>query len=117
MKRLLIIEEDPDVREMMVFLFENNGYDVITHGKDLSVADALSIAPNLIVVDYQLGDMPGNDLVKKLKSDDKCNPIPIILYSATQSVDKIRVKSLAEGFIGKPYELDDFVWQVSRMAL
>jgi DNA-binding response OmpR family regulator len=117
MKRILLIEEDTDAREMMVFMFENNGYDVVSTGKETSIEEISKINPNIIIVDYQLGNTPGNDICIKLKSNELTAATPIIMYSANSTVEKIAVGSRADAHVAKPFELDDFVWLVSRMAL
>lgn len=117
MKNLLIIEEDTDAREMMVFMFENNGYNVLQAGKEISVEETAQLNPNLIIVGYQLGDTPGNDICLRLKGNELTQPIPVILYSATSTVEKISKGSSADAYVAKPLELEDFIWLVSRMAL
>ena len=117
MKNLLIIEDDADARGMITFTFENNGYNVVQSDKALSVEEIHEIQPHIIIVDYMINGAPGNDLCLKLKASELTGQIPIILYSATVSIDKIRIKSCADGFIAKPYELEDFIYLVHRIAL
>jgi DNA-binding response OmpR family regulator len=116
-KKLLIIEDDTDAREMVAFLFENNGYEVTQSGKAMSVEEIHEIQPHIIIIDYMVNGDPGNDLCLKLKASELTGQIPIILYSATVSIDKIRIKSCADGFIAKPLGLEDFIYLVHRISL
>jgi DNA-binding response OmpR family regulator len=116
MKKLLVIEEDTDVREMLVFTFENNGYEVIKSGKGISLAEIIQINPNVIVVGHLLSNTPGNDICVKLKADQLAQNIPVILYSANMNIEKISQGSCADGFVGKPLELEDLVYLVHRLA-
>ena len=118
MKKLTIIEEDTDALNMAVFTFENNGYDVTKSTKETAIEDISRIKPHIIVIGAQLGNTPGNDLCIKLKANEQTGQIPIILYSATKSVDEISQKgTCADGHIAKPLELEDFVYLVHRIAL
>jgi DNA-binding response OmpR family regulator len=116
-KNLLIIEDDADARGMITFTFENNGYNVVQSDKALSVKEILEIKPHIVIIDYMVNGTAGNDLCLKLKASEQTGQIPIILYSATASIDKIRINSCADGFIAKPYELEDFIYLVHRIAL
>lgn len=117
MKKLIIIEEDADAREMVAFTFEHNGYEVIRVGKEIAIVDIVLSKPNIIVIGDQLGDTPGNDLCIKLKANPLTGQIPIILYSANKTVDEISRGSCADGFMAKPLELEDFIYLVHRLSL
>jgi two-component system phosphate regulon response regulator PhoB len=116
-KKLIIIEDDKDASDMVAFTFENNGIEVVQSAKELSVEDIAAINPHIVVVDYMVNGAPGNDICLKLKANPLTQHLPLILYSATQDVSKISVGSCADGFIGKPLGLDDFVYLVHRIAL
>ena len=117
MKRLIIIEDDTDAREMAVFTFENNGYEVIKSDKEIPVQEIGALKPHIVVIGYMVNGVPGNELCLKLKANNLTTNIPLILYSANEDIDKISKGSCADGFIAKPLELDDFVYLVHRIAL
>jgi DNA-binding response OmpR family regulator len=117
MKKLLLIEDDTDAREMITFTFENNGSEVIRADKEISMQEVSAIKPNIIVIGYQLNGMPGNDICLKLKADKLTMPIPVILYSATLDIEKIPKNNCADGIVAKPFELEDLVYLVNRIAL
>ncbi len=102
---------------MVVFTFENNGFEVIKAEKEITVDEIIALKPHIVVIGYQLKGMAGNDICLKLKANDKSNPIPVILYSLTQETAKIAPGNSADGYLGKPLELDDLVWLVQRTAL
>jgi DNA-binding response OmpR family regulator len=116
LKKLIIIEDDTDAREMAVFTFENNGYEVIQSDKEIPVQEIAGLKPNVVVIGYQVNGTPGNDICLKLKANERTTNVPLILYSATADVDTISRGSCADGFIAKPLELEDFVYLVHRLA-
>jgi DNA-binding response OmpR family regulator len=117
LKKLLIIEDDTDAREMEVFTFENGGFEVIQTGQETTVEEIAALKPHVIIVGYQLKGILGNEICLKLKASDLTKHIPIILYSATVDIDKIAYDSCADGVVAKPFELEDFVYLVNRIAL
>ena len=117
MKKLAIIEEDSDAREMSAFTFENSGYEVFRCKKETAIDDISRIRPHIVVVGDQLGGASGNDLCAKLKANAQTGQIPIILYSSTKTVDEISKCGCADGYVAKPMQLDDFVYLVHRIAL
>jgi len=116
MKKLIIIEDDTDAREMSVFTFENNGYEVVQSATVLSVDEIAALQPHVVVIGYTVNGKPGNDLCVKIKANERTANIPLILYSATKDVDTISNNSSADGFIAKPLQLEDFVYLVHRLA-
>jgi DNA-binding response OmpR family regulator len=116
MKKLIIIEEDTDAREMAVFTFENNGYEVVPSATEFSVDEIADLQPHVVVIGYTVNGKPGNELCLKLKADERTVNIPLILYSAAKDVDTISRGSSADGFIAKPLQLEDFVYLVHRLA-
>ncbi|HVS91908.1 MAG TPA: response regulator [Mucilaginibacter sp.] len=111
MKKLLLIEEDPDAREMLAFALENNGFEVIKGQKSTTVDDVIKQNPHVVIID------PSNTkLCADLKANDKCNPLPVIIYSSTLNVNKIVNNCGADAVVAKPFELEDLVHLASRVA-
>ena len=112
----MLIENDTDAKGMLTFLFENNGYEVVQAGKQISAEEVHQVNPNLVIVDYTLGETSGSEVCSKLKASTLTGQIPVVLYSPTLEVEKMS-KGMADALFAKPYELEDLVWLVSRIAL
>jgi DNA-binding response OmpR family regulator len=111
MKRLLLIEEDTDIREMVAFAFENNGYEIVKAAKDISADETVKINPHVIII----GQDTPTKLCSELKSKDLTVAIPIIVYSPSVEVAKISNKCV-DAVVAKPFELEDLVHIASRLA-
>lgn len=111
MKKLLLIEEDVDAREMLAFALENNGFEVIKGQKSTSVEDVIKLKPNVVILDTAT-----TKLCTDLKANDATNPLPVLIYSATQNVNSIVNKWGADAVVAKPFELEDLVHLASRVA-
>ncbi len=82
-KTLLLVDDDPAVRESLEELFRHQGYRVLTAGDGESGIEQLrSDRPDLMVLDVALPGLDGFRIAKQIKSDPTLTQIPIILYSA-----------------------------------
>ncbi|MEJ5224581.1 MAG: response regulator, partial [Anaerolineales bacterium] len=77
--KILIIEDDLDVADMLGSYFRVQGYDVSTvnWGED-GVKTAQTILPNLVILDIRLPDIDGFEVARRLRTTRKTQDIPII---------------------------------------
>ena len=82
---ILVVEDEPDIRELLNFTITRAGFDVI---EAESAEDALPLldrgAPELIIIDWMLPGMDGIDLAKKLRTDDVFGTLPIIMLTIAE---------------------------------
>ena len=106
MKKILIIEDDEHIIELLKFNVENNGYSVMTatDGHD-GLEKALNELPDLILLDLMLPGIDGIDICNKLKNKDRTKDIPIIMLTAKgHETDKILGLELgADDYMTKPF--------------
>lgn len=107
MKKILLIEDNPDMRENTAEILELAGYDVNTaeNGK-LGVKAALNKAPDLIVCDVMMPELDGYGVLRMLGRNPKTAAIPFIFLTAkAEKVDFRRGMSMgADDYITKPFE-------------
>ncbi|MBI4497904.1 MAG: response regulator transcription factor [Chloroflexi bacterium] len=112
--RILVIEDDPAVAEVIVLLLEQEGYPVAraAHG-----AEALEIVargmPDLILVDLRMPVMDGSTFVQELRRRYQAVP-PIVLLTATVSPQDAAEGLEVAGHLGKPFDADDLLACVQR---
>lgn len=106
--RILIVEDEKPIRDMVFFALDSNGYEIIeaVNGKEASEKLALEV-PNLILMDWMLPDVSGLELVRRIKRDEFTRDIPIIMLTAkTEERDKIEgLDSGADDYITKPFSV------------
>ncbi|HVO70221.1 MAG TPA: response regulator transcription factor [Aggregatilineaceae bacterium] len=109
-KRLLIIEDDVDVSEMLVTFFESQDYEVF-HAEEGAQGIALGRArfPNLILLDVMLPDMDGFDVCRALRTTTLTKYIPITFLTQRDSrADKVAGLELgADDYVTKPFDIEE----------
>ena len=107
-KQILIIEDEPDIQELLSFNLDNNGYKVYTASngeKGLEVARKEH--PDLILLDLMLPGIHGLDVCRIIKSDQETSGIFIIMLTALGQEEDI-IKGLetgADDYVTKPFSL------------
>lgn len=117
--KILIVEDDPDVSEMLNAYFRVQGYDVFTvnWGED-GVRAGQTISPDLIILDIRLPDIDGYEVAKRLREDRRTQEIPIIfLTEKRERVDRLQGFEVgADDYITKPFDVQELRLRV-RNAL
>ncbi|MDB5119370.1 MAG: response regulator receiver [Sphingobacteriales bacterium] len=112
-KRILAVEDEPDILEILQLIFSGEGYDVKTSssGKDVfNIIDTFD--PHLIVMDIMLGELDGRDICKNLKSNRLTNHIPVIMVSAHPGIGRTVEEVGANDFLPKPFDIDELLERV-----
>ena len=82
-KRVLLVEDETDLRKMMKILLELHGYDVIEAGDGYeAVEKALEESPDLILMDLAMPVMDGIDSARTIRLHENLNGIPIVAVTA-----------------------------------
>lgn len=109
-KRLLVIEDDNDVAEMLIVYFTGQGYEVLhaLTGKD-GINLARSRFPNLILLDVMLPDIGGFDVCKTLRTTTLTKNIPTIFLTQRDGrSDKVTGLELgADDYVTKPFDIEE----------
>jgi DNA-binding response OmpR family regulator len=117
--KILIVEDDLDVADMLNAYFRVQGYEVFTvnWGED-GVRAATTARPDLIILDIRLPDIDGYEIARRLRSDRKTNAIPIIFLTEKRDrADRLHGLELgADDYITKPFDVQELRLRV-RNAL
>jgi DNA-binding response OmpR family regulator len=106
-KIILIVDDDPDVRQGMHMRLKANHYDTVLAADALSgMAEALRQKPDLIILDLGLPARDGFVVMEKLKTLPSLAAIPIIVVSArdVRTHQELAVKAGAKAFLQKPVD-------------
>jgi len=113
-KKILVIENDPDVREIVSLVLEEEGYSV-TATKHIPMEDLSASGTHLIVLDEWLpNNVAGHLFCLKIKEVHELMHIPIIILSTAHNIEEIACACKADGFVSKPFDLDTLLAEVKR---
>ena len=119
MKKILIVDDEADIIEILQFMLEANGYECVTamDGEE-GLKLAREISPDLIILDVMMPKINGNKISRLLKYDSKYKDIPIIMLTArSQDEDKlIGEETGVNEYLTKPFELDQVVKKVEEYS-
>lgn len=115
MKKVLVIEDDLDILEVVQLILTTGGYESTGVIKgDHVYTKVEEYKPDLIILDILLSGNDGRVICKNLKQNDQTKHIPIIMMSAHPEAKKSTKESGANSFIAKPFSLDQLLNEVSH---
>jgi two-component system, OmpR family, alkaline phosphatase synthesis response regulator PhoP len=106
-QRVLLVDDEPAIVEILKMRLEHNGYEVITaYDGQEALEKARTLAPSLILLDIMLPKLDGYKVCKLLKFDEKYAHIPIIMQTALAQPEdeKAAYESGADNYLIKPFE-------------
>ncbi|HPH95081.1 MAG TPA: response regulator [Anaerolineaceae bacterium] len=115
--RLLIVEDDPDISNMLRIYFAGLGYDVdaaLRGGEALE--KSRHVMPHLIVLDIMLPDIDGYEVCRTLRTNTRTSHVPVIfLTQKDERSDKLQGLELgADDYITKPFDIEELRFRVQN---
>ena len=117
--KVLVVEDDQDVRDAVGETLEDAGYRVTTAGNGALALHALQSSdglPNLILLDLMMPVMDGEHFLEELKREPRYDRVPVVLLTADANAGILAGKRGVEGALRKPVQLDDLLSTVERFA-
>ena len=117
-KKILLVDDEPLLLEMVVMRLEANDYEVVCAVDGQEALDKVHREkPDLIILDIMLPKIDGYKVCRMLKFDEKYKKIPIILFSARaqQSDIKLGQEVGADAYLVKPFEAEVLLARISEL--
>ena len=110
MKRLLIVDDDPDILTLMSALFRKNGFDVETASrKEEALNKVVQFAPQVVLLDVLLSGSDGREFCRQIKDNVETKHIVVIMLSA-HPVAAAQIKNYgADDFLAKPIQIPTLI--------
>ena len=113
MKRILIVEDDANLRVVIRMVLERVGYEVTEARHGVAALELIDGgAPDLVIADMRMPLMDGVELMDRIRSKPETASLPIVLLSGLQVDD--RAWRLATAVVAKPFEPADLLTSIAR---
>jgi PAS domain S-box-containing protein len=117
--KILVINDDPDALELISFVLDQSGYEVLTaDGGKSGLETAVQTVPDLIISDVRMPDLDGFEVCKLLREDPRLKTTPVILVTAASKDTGSAVKGLkagADDYLEAPLDPTRLAAKVARM--
>ena len=118
MARILIAEDEPDIRELVAFTLRFAGHEVTaTSNGEEALQQASQIIPDIIIMDVRMPRMTGYDACRAMKTDMALKDIPVVFLSAKGQDSEIQtgLDAGAEEYLLKPFAPDQLAERVKAI--
>jgi len=117
-KKILLIEDDHSLSEVLAEILVERGYLVVTANNGLEgLRKAYVESPDLVILDIMLPQLDGLEVCKRLKKDETMKNIPVIFLTARDQVtDKLLgIESGGEIYLTKPFEIEELTEKIKTL--
>ena len=117
-KKILLVDDEPDVVKMLAYRIKHAGYDVVTALNGKEALDIVNKEPvDLIMLDMLMPVMDGKETSTKIKQDEKLKKIPVIILTASISTppEELKKELKVEGVLIKPCDPEAMLNQIKTL--
>lgn len=111
MQRILVVDDNEDILEVLQLILEDFDYEVVTLSDGHLLFDKIKEQrPDLILLDIMIGNMDGRELCRDVKSQKETHTIPVILISASHNLSELlKQGSAPNDFLAKPFDISELL--------
>lgn len=118
MKKILIVEDDPDISRALGIRFESRGFSVTTaEDAVLAMSRAVASTPDLAILDISMPGGNGFQIAERMKAEPTTRDVPVVFITASKHPE-MRERAEAHeavGFFEKPYDSHDLLQLVETV--
>ncbi|MFW6173433.1 MAG: response regulator [Elusimicrobiota bacterium] len=117
-KKILIIDDNPSTVETLKMILETEGYETAgAYNGEVGVKKAISLHPDLIMLDLMLPDIDGYKVCEKIKNNPEIKDIPVVILTGKDKGDDFdrAMEKDADWYIVKPYKVEHLLKVFRRL--
>lgn len=115
-KRVLVIDDDDDILEILNVIFQENGYEIVISNNSEAAENIRVIQPDIVLLDVRIEGSAKNgpDICKEIKSQQETRHLPVMLVSGESDLAIIAQECGADAYIAKPFDIFELLVQVKE---
>ncbi len=119
-KTVLVVDDDPDARDFLTTVLQDNGYGTVTANDGTQAIAAIERSkPDLVLLDITMPEKSGVAVYRRLKEDEQLKAIPVIIVTGMSDeferfISTRRQVPPPEGYISKPVDHEQFLAMVKE---
>ncbi|HXU72130.1 MAG TPA: ATP-binding protein [Polyangia bacterium] len=112
--RVVVVEDELEILDFTRFVLEREGYDVVSVTSGADALDTVDDDVDLVILDIVLADADGIEICRELKTRESSARVPVLMVTAMtgESVERNSIAAGADGYLVKPFGLDEFLQKV-----
>jgi two-component system alkaline phosphatase synthesis response regulator PhoP len=116
-KRILVVDDEKNIRDLLRFNLENEGYNVIEAKDGKEALEKVKDNIDLVLLDLMLPEIDGLNVCKNIRNDEKIGNLPIIMLTAkSEDIDRIIGLELgADDYVTKPFNTRELIARVKAL--
>ena len=117
-KRILVVDDEPDVTELISFRLRREGYEVeVINNPLLIMGKASEFKPDLFILDIMMPELDGIKICRMIRADNTLGNAPVIFLTARgETEDRIRgLESGADDYLAKPFDIKELILRVASL--
>lgn len=115
MRKVLVVDDDKDILEVVELLLTINNYTVKTiFNAGETIDEIKKFKPNIILLDINIAGHDGREICKLLKSVKSSKNTPVILFSAMPELEHLHFSCGATDFLSKPFDVSELIKKIEK---
>jgi len=116
-RKILVVDDDPDISMMLKLMLEYKGYSVIVLEKANEVVETIrEHSISVVIVDMLLSGVSGTDVCADIRQNYTTADCPILMISAHPNAKKICLDGGADDFIAKPFDMNEILTKIRNLV-
>ncbi|MCD9854455.1 response regulator [Epilithonimonas sp. JDS] len=117
-KKIMICDDDPGILEVLEMMLEIEGYTVFTESNSTNLIKEINnTLPDLLLMDLWMPVLSGDQLLRTIRGTKELEHLPVIILSASVDGNEIANNAGANGFIAKPFDMDDVSTKIQNILV
>lgn len=115
MKKILVVDDEIDILEPLSLILSSSNFQVETVSEGNKILSTVSkFKPDIILLDVLISGTDGREVCKELKKVKSTKDIPVLIISAHPGANKNAEESGADGFIAKPFDMEQLLTAINK---